>query len=752
MAEVTSTDIAALTAELRNFTNALKGGGMGVGGDLTKEFKQLQQATRATAKEYANSVLARKRQDDEYKKAVTGLVESLNEKQLATAANIYKETLKNSSNAWARSLGASINSTEDFIAIQRMSSDQMLDDVKRARILNDGEAHQRREAVELLAQYNLGVDDLIKSDQELTDVTRELANASVKTHREMEGGIFNLTGRMKMFGAAILGVITAVAKVGESAARTGTQLEYIDAAMMGMSSEELNQLQAEHRQIIGASKMTLDEFNETVGKSGSEMILYTGSLRDAARLEAQSLQQAKLLGAEQAVFAGQERERFKRLHNSMAMTTEQFMELNDQLLNNSEVQSQLFRLNMKQRSAFMADLKNTYEKLRIDGLTHEQAQKVLDTFTAIGAKSPKERLKEAAKLQAVMGVVGMGGQQAARAAELIRTRQTGTPEFAELMKQTQQAIGGITQQGLPQEMMISQMLESTGLAQTLGPTGSLVALGTQQGAAIDLQTANQNRQINLLESQLGIGSNMLSTMITGFQKITTLLGSGITIALTGLAAFFLRGTFARTLSQTMLPMLSNKITGGLTGASKMKVGAGGGIAGGILAGGASLMMGGDAGASAVGGTVGGIAGSVIGSFIGPIGTIVGGAVGTAVGGAIGEYLGNEKTPSTELTDLQIRAAEKAREIEEVKASGYGEEQVKLFKELIEEQRKLQEQISKANEEKLKQDEKWKQKEEELANKQMQQQDDHHADSKRTLEKGYRVQWARAPRNTAVSTS
>ncbi|WP_372743103.1 hypothetical protein [Neptunomonas sp.] len=550
---------AAIISELKNIRTSLERGGDG--GVTSQGFKEFNSSIQDSTKQIHN---ARKEQEE-----------------LARDTNHFRKALKRFGNQHTKTLLGQIKSGEDVVRMQRRLSEDSLKQFEEIRKARESETISVTEADDKLEQLGFTSNDLKKSLTELREENVALERATEEFRHRMEGGTLASINKFAAKVTAAAGAVAAMTRpfihVAKSAAQTGTQLETVNAALMGMAPEELNQLQADHRRIIQASGMSLDQFNETVRTGSMGLITYTGSLRDAIRINAESMNMAKVLGANQQEFMADQQRRFKELNRSVSMTAEQFMEMNKQLMDSSTVQSQLYRINVKQRSAYIQDLQNTYEKLTLDGLTHEQATKMLEVFAEIGAKSPRERLKEAAKLQAVMGAMGMGGA-GAEAAGLLRGGMRGEGEaerFAEIMRQTNIAAGEMMGQGFAQEMMMTQMIETAGVGQYLGPGSEFAAFNIRQGAQIDKAYLEAQEQTKLGGKRNEILEKILTSNDMIASAVTGPIGQTLGAILTTLGALQLAGAGG----------LGGLLGGGGKGAGLRRMITGGGKGAGFLKGG-----------------------------------------------------------------------------------------------------------------------------------------------------------------------
>lgn len=548
MPDVDNTTLSALIAELRNLTNTLKSGGnLGAGSDLQGSADTFQKSVESSSKAYAKAEILQKRQNEAYKMSTEGIlgsvhamkklsegtesyaimtdlarrhmsdmVQTMSSDDLEDAATRYKQTLEQSSDEWAREIGKSINGAEDFLAAQRMLSENAVADFKLAKKLD--KRGEKEKATKLLAKYNMTLKDLDKTSKEFRDTTKEMAMATADTSAPRGGNKLMALGKklgvyltvfiegVKMLAKAAGALAKTVLTLTSNAAKFGVQIDEAGAAWAAMNTAEFYQLQAENRRIMNANNMSLAEWTDKIYASADGLIEFTGSQKDAIRFAAESMNMATVLGANQEQFMSEQETLFIKLNRGISMTTDQFMEMNKRLMDSESVQSQLYRLNVKQRSAFMLDLQNTYRKLTLDGLTHEQAQKMLEVFAEIGAKSPRERLKEAAKLQAVMGAMGMGAM-GAEAGGLLRggLRGRGDQErFAEIMRQANIGVGDRMGQGFASEMMTMQMIQTAGLDKYLGPSSDFADFNIRQEATIKEQFLEQQEQTRMLGGAVSV--------------------------------------------------------------------------------------------------------------------------------------------------------------------------------------------------------------------------------------------------------
>lgn len=390
------------------------------------------------------------------------------------------------------------------------------------------------------------------------DLTIAMRRANFTDQREKAKSLAASFAELKKVVTAFADALTQTM---QPAYKFGTNIgDSLTAFMSGMKPAEFAQNVATYRQSIRAAGMSIDDFREITEDGAMGLTAYTGSLQDSIKLQSTAFEAAKRMGLQDAAsmrnFMNQQVETFKKLNTVFSVTAEQFMAMNKHLKNSAEVNSYLYRLNQKQRAQAFLQIQQTVATLRTMGLMQEQALKVVDAMAALATKSPKERLKQAARLQALGGALGFG-PEATQAASMIRTGKTQTPEFAEAMKTMQVQMGQFMGQGLPQEMMAMQMLQTTGLQDLLGPKSAFSDLNKEQFQS------TQNIE-SLAEKRNELGGQMLGWI----QRIEGLMSgpimklfSGLTTGLGALTAAMIGGSVAKQLFGSLLGGIGAKVGG-----------------------------------------------------------------------------------------------------------------------------------------------------------------------------------------------
>ena len=377
------------------------------------------------------------------------------------------------------------------------------------------------------------MNELTASRKRLTEEVKRATDVQEKYIKAATAGQKFVTGVQRATeGLAKLRQVLKVAAEGITdtfvpAFRHGTDAaDAITAAMAGMKPDELAQNVAMYRQSIRAAGMSIDDFRNITESSAGALVSYTGTLKEAVQLQSSAFEAARRMGIEgqenMRSFMNTQIETFKKFNMVFSMTSKEFIEMNNQIKKSTSINEHMYRLNQKQRAQTFINIQQTALQLRTMGLMKEQTMKVVEAMSALAAKSPRERLKQAARLQAVGGALGFGAE-AARAAQAIRTGKTETPEFAKDMQAMQKQLGQFMGQGLPQELMATQILQTTQLQDLLGPKSAFSDLNKEQFQATE-------RIGELMEKRNEQGSKMLAWM----QRFSAFMQGPIMKTLTGI--------------------------------------------------------------------------------------------------------------------------------------------------------------------------------------------------------------------------
>lgn len=493
------------------------------------------------------------------------------------------------------------------------------------------------------------ISELARTKEELQHTGEELGKAIRKETLAIEQAARDTTTASKATAvfAEILGYVAyQMLDATKASAKFGVEITplALDMKKLGMSADELGEIQNKNIQAIRGAGISFGDFDKMLISGAYDLAAFTGSMKDGAIIFGDAFRNFRMLSSQtknQNQFITDTAKAYKFMHETVGTTAQQFQELTQQLMNNNEVQINMYRLNERQRTQAFLELIQQDALLKTYGLLEPEAQAVVHTFAQIGAQGPKERLKQAAQLTAVGGALGLGNQ-ARQLAELIRHGDTQTPEAVKLAREIQQAAQKqyANVKGTAGEFAQYALTNLPGVQQILGQAGPVAALATRQGAATPTAVAQEAK--NKAEGKLSKDDQLRQTAVTTIVTISDQV-KGISTLLT---------VIATTLA---IPTLTNIFKKGIGGGLGRLLGRGGGaLAGeGILAGEGAAAAGavGGGGLAAAAGTVSTLAAVGLASY--GITTLVTDTIpkmlgakqglGEAIGGAIADHFGPQVT-------------------------------------------------------------------------------------------------------------
>lgn len=496
---------------------------------------------------------------------VCKFIEQTNAKQTHDA--IYKDIadlqrkLANHSNEFVRRMAGRIDDIEDA---KKMGGKSVIDfvnvlDKAREDLRNNiGIASESTKIA--LDGVNLSLDDLEHSNEHLVRghraMQRVLGTGSIAFQdntEAVEGSTLSLTAhaknleeisanlKSKAFAFAVWGATEAVdvLKASTQAGIKVTKAQVIDSRMLGMSHVELIQTQQQYKQSMSSAGMTTDEFSNFMKTSSQNLLLFTGSLTDGAKLATESNKLFRMSGASYARglegFTADMGKSFKYMNNMTGMTVERFNELNSEMVNNSDVQKNMVKMAQGQRAMHLQDMIAQRTRLVSMGLFEEQAQEVMSSLAELVGKGAKDRIGDAAKLEATLGAMGMGAQGQEAAAILRKGARASSDEkarFEQIMALAAKQSAQQQQGSLGQELSMDALL-SRGMDAYFGPSSPMAKVVTMSANGVD-----KNGDPNAPDRE-GLLAVIKKLVITVQDIANTLIGgSWIEKTLAGIVAIF----------------------------------------------------------------------------------------------------------------------------------------------------------------------------------------------------------------------
>lgn len=424
------------------------------------------------------------------------------------------------------------------------------------------------------ANYSRDASGTIKKlDTEALELSKGFATVGRAEARTSTSAV-NLAKGLEFLGGVAVIAYEYLRQAAVAASEFGTAMTPLTATFLGMQPQQLAQLQAANRQALNQSNISIDTFDDRLRETAWSLKDFTGTLDKGAEVYAQSFANAHTLSSntnQQNKFIEQQISAFKTFHNAYSMTADQFNQLNTTLLANNDVQTQLFKISESQRTSYFRGLQASFAAFKDLGLMDEAAQRATETLAAIGAQNPKERIKEAARLQAVGGALGFGSQ-ARELAALIRSGLRGEGDktrAAQLEAQINAAVSQRMQGGLNAELVTSALIEP--LDKLLGPQSAFGALATSGGRRVTQEQALTSKaapNVGTIQDIL-VTANAIETMLgtfgTGILKSLGSITGLVTSILALMGGKTLLGGAAPGLGRGLLPSLAAAGGGGLGG-------------------------------------------------------------------------------------------------------------------------------------------------------------------------------------------
>jgi len=298
--------------------------------------------------------------------------------------------------------------------------------------------------------------------------------------------------RLAEFGKSSVSFTAAIALLGTAATKgandlraqlktgaidTGNVLDQMGRAWrLGVDPELLSELQSQNRAAVVAMG-GVTRWGEQLDASRRTIYTYTGDLDDAIRFTSQSLQTMRIAGITPTTemlhdSTGKLQGFGQTIRNIHITTGKTFSEIDEMLRGFIETEEVRFRLagkiDAKGRRQALQEIAKRQELLLGLGMTAEQATRAGQALDQLAGKGPKERMKEAARARAMMGMMGMQ-QEGADIQKLMILGQRRTAEqdaqLAVLQGKIQQKAAEAQMGPLGQEFAVMSVYQKLGLDQ-----------------------------------------------------------------------------------------------------------------------------------------------------------------------------------------------------------------------------------------------------------------------------------------------
>ncbi len=302
--------------------------------------------------------------------------------------------------------------------------------------------HQLRRVNTVLMDQEATADEHKEAEEELIDIQKKRAKLLKAANPDLKEFIHNV----KLAGAALVTAagVAANQMFGdvEAMRRFGTpggMFQQFKAgapggALMGIDPQLISELMASNRATVIAmgGAQDMGAYYDSLGARLNELALITGNRTEALKFEMetyQSLLRSGIMPTEDAL-NGVVKE-FAFFQQAMGMTHDEFTQRRNSLSQNVEIRRTLQGIDKRDLSAKINGIIAQMQTNRELGMMREQAIAAATALHELGAKGPRERIKDMAKLQAIGAMAGVQMSDEARKAFILGRSATDAQRKAQ---------------------------------------------------------------------------------------------------------------------------------------------------------------------------------------------------------------------------------------------------------------------------------------------------------------------------------
>lgn len=275
---------------------------------------------------------------------------------------------------------------------------------------------------------------------------------------------------------------------------------------------------------------------------------------------------------------------FIKLQYLTGLTGEQMAMLNQEVAADTDYRQGLMTLSRQERAASVAGITQMFQEQALRNISIEQSKQMLKTQLALSeATSPKTRIKNAAKLRALGGAVGIDMSEASDLVLASGNKELQKKRYLAQGMSEKEADAKVARAGSQREKfgtMAEKSLNDNG-AQGLMMESLLGATGTKDWALSAGQTLNEAGKMSkeaadkMMEAAIKMGD------VNPFTNMVDFIGGGLKTIIGTAVAAIAGGLLLRFGGRAALPALGNlagRVAPGLAG--RLGIGAAAGAAGG----------------------------------------------------------------------------------------------------------------------------------------------------------------------------
>ncbi len=277
-----------------------------------------------------------------------------------------------------------------------------------------------------LEDQNITADERLKSEEALLKVTNERAGLIKKANPELKDFYRNLkTGAAALLATAamqagrqMMGDIETQRRFG-TPGEMGTQFRAALSSMLGIDPQLMSELMATNRAALIAMGGSQDmaSFYDQLGSRLNELADITGTRTEAFKFQMTSFQNLVRAGIKPTTAALDDQiDSLKFAQKAMGMTSDEFSQLQTQLVTDVDFRRTLNGLDERTRRGRLKELNDRIAINRANGMMKDNAIAAALALERLGGKGPRDRIQEMAKMQSLAAMAGVHMSNEARQA------------------------------------------------------------------------------------------------------------------------------------------------------------------------------------------------------------------------------------------------------------------------------------------------------------------------------------------------
>ena len=327
----------------------------------------------------------------------------------------------------------------------------------------------------------------------------------------------------------------------------------------GMTAEELQDVYAKHRVTLLSANKQFSDINSAMGSTTQyldsmkhDLADTIGEIKDVPAYALSIFDAIKNAGSVMSLedfssTVGSLDKRLKHLSTMTGQSADQIVEQVNSYIQDSDTRELLRQMTEKQRRAFMANTLAVMENQVAQGKLTDESLRAQKAMAAIAGMNPKDRLKGAAKLSAMMGAFGVqGGNEMMKL--LLKPKAMWSQQESEWARQKFDQLERKRAAGLGSSNIGTQIFTATMWEQQ--------ASQIQQMITENSTILNEGKALNAnIEKHIGIIEQLVGDVREYSSQISSFLKDSGAVGFLGVAA----GSLALLKSASLLRLTPSKL-------------------------------------------------------------------------------------------------------------------------------------------------------------------------------------------------